>query len=258
MSFSSNLITNEFALNVAVGRYEGALISGRKYAYKASATTTAIDMWGRTHNLTYATTAETLYLWSDNVTDTAEIELHGLDGNYKYQRATIIANGTTPVAVPGSWLRVNDFNPSGAVSNIGNIFLSTNAGGVVVDTELRGFIALGTATDAGIGGMSHYTVPSGYWAMIKFYNRFAPPGSDVEFIAKYRKGNDPFAQADIGGAWGQVDMGYIPFPPTTDFKIMVRSDSGTINRSLSAAYSIYLIKEEYVNAEFMHPPVTQL
>jgi len=252
MSFSKDLITSDVAFNIAIGRFEGQIIKGRKFAISKEARSDAKDVWSLAYNLTYPSAAETLYAWSTDPSDTSVIELHGVTGDYTYQRASIALNGLTPVAFPGTWLRSFDIHNHDGPVNLGEIYVSPNAGGVVVPTEIRAHADAGLGDVGGASAMSHYTVPKGYVGLIKFYSRFAPNTADVEYYAYFRMPGGIFALSDLGGQTPQLDLNYLVFPAGTDFKVMVRSPS-TINRLLSIAYAVYLVKEEYYNEAGTRP-----
>lgn len=117
------------------------------------------------------TAAVSLEVVSNNVNDTAagtgceSVVIVGLDASYNSISATVQLNGTTPVAVPTQFFRINSVRgamvtPNTAVSqnNIGTITIRDAGGGTT-----RALITPGT----GLCKQSLFTVPAGFQLQIR-------------------------------------------------------------------------------------------
>jgi hypothetical protein len=88
------------------------------------------------------------------------VEVHGLDANWDSKFETVTLNGTTAVALTGTWMRINNIHvltagPGGVA--IGDITVQATGGGTVYNKIAAG------------GNMSlqgHFTVPDGKKAFI--------------------------------------------------------------------------------------------
>lgn len=133
------------------------------------ATTAAVpqDLWpGAAVQPLIAAAGVTLEVISTSVNDAAAgtgmqaIVIAGLDINYNPITATVNLNGTTAVAIPNTWLRINSArgtmvtpNPNTTQFNAGTISIRDTGAGTV-----RGIIPIGE----GIYSSTLYTVPAGF------------------------------------------------------------------------------------------------
>lgn len=184
---------------------------------------------------TFLSSAQSLEILSDSAQDAAAgtgartIRLELLDANYDTVIVTVSLNGTTPVAVIGSYLRVNDMRITGAVgsneTNVGNVTLRVSGGGTTQSYMLAG---------KGRAQQAIYTVPAGRTAFI-FHTKVGVIRArqcDVEVELQSRS---------FGGGWivrntiqassaGNVsDLSNPAFPPPffekTDIRFMVTNVS---------------------------------
>lgn len=84
-----------------------------------------------------------------------------LDGSYTPSSVTVSLNGTTPVAIPGSWLRINGAVIASAGSsrvNAGDVVIRVAGGGSIISTIPAGM---------GIQRQAIYTVPAGHTLAIR-------------------------------------------------------------------------------------------
>ena len=103
-------------------------------------------------------TAQSLYVLSDDVADTEEVEIQGLDASYNAITETVTLNGTTAVQTDVSFLRVYRMLYDHGGTNEGTITARTVSGtGTVVAQIDEGFAQT---------LMAVYTVPAGYTAYI--------------------------------------------------------------------------------------------
>lgn len=114
--------------------------------------------------------AITMEVASDSVNDTAAgtgaqlVEIHGLDASWDEINETVALNGTTPVALLNSYLRINNFHVMRA--GIGEVAAGTiklRATGVGVEYDR---ITPGNNVDL----QAHFTVPDKYMAFIHVVN----------------------------------------------------------------------------------------
>ena len=83
------------------------------------------------HSATYtvpANTGESLTLVSASASDTAvAVRVSGLDGDFKEHTETVILTGITPVAVPGTWTRVNELTVTSPAAPVGIVQIEGSA-----------------------------------------------------------------------------------------------------------------------------------
>jgi hypothetical protein len=99
-------LLDQFLMAVAAG-----LVTGhspiRKWGNNSAISTTEEDIWSAGGVYTFpSNTGESLEVVSAGA-DTAEITIEGLGKEFGAQKETVTLNGTTPVAIPGIWTRVN-------------------------------------------------------------------------------------------------------------------------------------------------------
>ena len=125
----------------------------------------------------FPTTAVSLEVLSDDADDDDQdtgawtVQVIGLDENWEPQTATITLNGTSAVAVPGSWIRVNRAKVLTAGSsgwNEGEITIRRSSGGatqaIIEATRNQTQVAL-------------HTVPAGYVGYIIGFNAQVDSGA---------------------------------------------------------------------------------
>ncbi len=157
--------------------YQGSVVTLRG---RSGALTTGITNLQELYNqITYNLLSNTYLVYavdcvSANAVDTAagtgaqQIEIAGLDGDYKFQTETVTLNGQTAVTSTSKWLRV--FSAQVVRAGSGGV----NAGNIVVYKSGQGGVVAGgippTLTSAwlrilanyGSGTSGLYTVPKGY------------------------------------------------------------------------------------------------
>lgn len=136
-----------------------------------------VDVWpapGDVRDYPFPSTAQSLEVVSDSVNDTAAgtgaqaVVVDGLDADFKAYATKEIAqlNGTTPVELSRTYVRINDFVVTTAGStkrNEGNISCRVAGGGSVL-----GYIPAAPSQPEGLGRTQHgtFSVPVGYTAVI--------------------------------------------------------------------------------------------
>jgi hypothetical protein len=249
-------VTNDFLLNVALGRYGGKIVEFKKFSKAISLKTTLSDIWTLPFIMTYATEGETLYISSTSTEDTAvEVSVMGLDENGYYKEQPITINGTTPVQLSGLWLRTFRIKNVNGTINVGEIYISTSSNvGIPADSTVRCHGIAGTpsiGTEPPIGGstfMSHFTVPKGYVALIIDYTTIQPGSADIDFVA-YARGKDKvFIPLDQTGGTLTRPFYKDLFDELTDFKIMAKASS-TLNRDVAISYKMLLVDRTLYNSD---------
>lgn len=159
--------TPEFFLDVGAGRLAWArrvLASGVNTDLDTASMPE--DVWAGGGLYPFPSAATTLEAVSSSANDTSAgtgmrtMIVQGLDANYAEIQESVTMNGTTPVALANSYLRLN----VAAVTSAGSG--KTNAGTVTI-RETGGGTTRGVM-EAGYGNMRQaiYTVPAGYTLMV--------------------------------------------------------------------------------------------
>jgi hypothetical protein len=127
------------------------------------------DVWSLGGLYVYNDTPVTLYASSTSGSDTVEIEVQGVDENWKLQTQTVTLTGQAQAAIPGTWLRAFRALNSDSTNLTGNVYIaeSDSLTGGVPDTtsKIKAFIDQRYQQST----MTQYTVPLGYTA---FFRRF--------------------------------------------------------------------------------------
>jgi hypothetical protein len=200
----------------------------------------------------YPTTAESWELVSDNAADintsgtgawTAVVT--ALDDNRNRVTQLVNLNGTTPVALTGTFLRpesVTIIRAGSAGYNVGTITLRVSGGGNVRDIVKP---TLGASSDC------HFTVPAGYTALLLQVFVLAGKGNDCSTLIQIRDGADP------NGAWitsgitpvyqNQVTyeiLARFPLAAGTDLRARGKMDTG--NGSATVILEILLAADDAI------------
>ncbi len=208
----------------------------------------------------WMTAATSLEVVSSSVQDvssgtgTASISINFLDANYVESNVTVSLNGTTPVAISGTWFRINlaliMTKGSGALAtravNIGDITIRDAGGGTT-----RAIIPAGR----GITRQCVYTIPAGYTGqIISLYIGFnRGTGGVTKFLTA-----STYVQTSTGIARIPLDIGCdgepyrhdgipgIIVPEKTDFALEIESVSSD-NSDVSGAFLGILVKNDILS-----------
>lgn len=132
-------------------------------------TTTPEDVVSFGGLYTFMDTVSALELVSSNTADSSagtgarSVTVFGLDGNYVEVNQTITLNGTTPVAIPTSLLRVNRLVITTAGSN------KTNVGDVTCRRTSDALVQRVMNAGFGVSRDAMYTVPAGHTLSVNQY-----------------------------------------------------------------------------------------
>jgi hypothetical protein len=249
--------TREWFLEVEQGNVAG-WSHNRKFGKNFSATTT-LAVISASGLYQTPTTAQSLEIVSSNANDTSAgtgartITIVGLNSSWVETSVTVTMNGTTPVAVTGTWMRIyrmyiettGTYGTSTASSQAGTITLRNSGAGVT-----WGLLSLDGTFGLGQSLIGSYTVPSGYTAYVyPNYISVESTKTITAYFFKRENANDvtiPYspirAQISlecIGGInplYNSRPLGI--FPAMTDIGWMAKTSTGTA--SISVSFDIYL------------------
>jgi len=184
-------ISVDYMLEIARGNVEGQALTA-KVGQKDDINTTFEDIWFGGGNLTYPVAAESWEIVSDNANDTSAgsgartITVTSLDTSYNAQAdVTVTLNGTTPVALTGTFFRMQGM----FIATAGGLDQASVATGkitlrVASAGATRGVIPAGSTGDFG----SHFTVPLGKTAIFIQSDLFAPKNEDMSVRTRFSIG----------------------------------------------------------------------
>lgn len=208
----------------------------------------------------WKTTAGALEVVSSSAQDSttgtgiATISLTLLDANYNESIVPVTLNGTTPVSIAGTWLRINagvaTTKGSGAaangVSNAGDILIRDSGAGTT-----RGIIQAGK----GILRQAVYTVPAGYTLQIISqyiaFNRGTGVGATRYLtVSNYIQTSTGVLRLPVdlscnGEAYRHDGVPGITLPEKTDYALQAISVSAD-NSDVTAAFLGILVKNDYL------------
>lgn len=242
-------VNKPFALAVAMGDLEG-YSSVNKFGHNLAATS-GDDIWGGggVYGF-YPTSGVTLDVKSSDANDAdadtgaRTVIIYGLDANWEEQTSdTIILNGLTEVAIPGTWIRISRLvvvTAGSTKTNEGNITVQcVGAVGGLADNTI------GIHVGAGDGQTQQaiYTIPAGKEGyFIKGYVGMADDDKNGE-VSEFQYLMRPNTNGD--GAWAvKGEMGIVnigaghwqyeygvpagPVPEKTDIRIRVSNTTATV------------------------------
>jgi len=181
-----------------------------------------------------AATPFSLEILSSSANDTSAgtgartVTVVGLDANWAVQTQVVSMNGTSVVALTGTWLRVN----SCVVTTTGSG--GTNAGNITLRLASAGAKQALIATGAGAAAMAIYTVPAGQTAYLRSWRATGSSVATVGIFARDNTGTAGFQLRDQVITPGQSSYG-IPLVFTQKTDIDVRATAVASNGSTVAA-----------------------
>ena len=237
------ILTNDFNLDIAKGTvYNKSHI--HKFGHNGDiAADVKEDVW--TAGGTYvfpSDSGESIECVSDNALDTGiSFTIQGLDENFESQMETVTLNGTTAVAVPGTWTRVFRAYTNDSTEVQGTVSVQAAGGGTVYAQVL----AAEQQTQ-----MAIYTIPAGYEGyLVSFYataNRKRTTGAaDVHLMV--RDFGKVFLEKEHLGLQvaGQSFIQYrfevpLKYKAKTDIKLAATPTTGGID--IAAGFDLILVK----------------
>ncbi len=247
----SSLRNTEFYLEVAKGNIPGHSIVN-KFGHNDAVSTGGEDVWegGGDYGF-FPTSAVSIDIKSSSSSDDGDpvgtgartVVIYGLDENWAEKTSeTITLNGTTEVAIAGTWMRVFRLvvlTAGSAGTNVGNITAQcVGAGGGLADNTVGIYVA----ADDGQTQHAIYTVPAGKSAyFLKGYVGMADDDKAGE-VARFKW----MARPNNGttGAWATKGQASVhsqgaawiyeygapsgPIPAKTDIKIRCHQTTATV------------------------------
>lgn len=150
-----------YELQVAKGQVVGASTVNKFGANPDVGSSAEETIWANGGNITWPAAAFTAYIVSSDAADTSAgtgartVTVSGLDADYKDKTVSVTLNGTSAVAISGTWLRINRafVTSSGTGGGAAGTITIQDVGATVVYANL----GLGNQTQ-----MAVYTVPAGH------------------------------------------------------------------------------------------------
>ena len=149
-----------------------------KYGFNPDINGTEETIWTHGGNIPWPDTAFTAYVVSSNSNDSGggtgsnTVQVEGLDADYNIKSVSVTLNGTTPVEVSGTWIRINRSFVTLAGTG------GTSAGTILIQSSNASVVY----ADLGAGNQTQiaaYTVPAGYTLYL----------DDVNFTAALSQSN---------------------------------------------------------------------
>lgn len=240
-------VQEPYELQVSKGQIAGATPL-YKFGFNPDINGTEETIWTQGGNVPWPTTAFTAYIVSDNAADNGTsttgaqtVQVEGLDADYNIKSVSVTLNGTTEVAISGTWIRINrafvTLSGTGGTA-AGTIHVQSSGGGVIYAT-----LGIGNQTQ-----MAAYTVPAGYTLYLDDVSFTAALGIlaknvTVKFVLR-NFGTNTFRTGIIETV--QSNSLLVPFP--YPFAILEKTDvecrafSDTTNVEVSASFQGVLIK----------------
>lgn len=202
----------------------------------------------------FPSSAQSLEVVSDSASDSSAgtgartLTLTLLDASYAPSTVTVTLDGLTPVAVPGTWLRINNMVVASAgsnLNNVGNVSLRIAGGGAILSYMVVGW---------GIQRQAIYTVPAGCTLGIRRFllsiNRTSAGtlNGHIEYGVRSPGGVLVFP-AGLGVSSGSdtdsVSRPSVPIPEKYDVFLRIVALS-TSNMNITAGFSGFLIDNAYL------------
>ena len=252
-----------FLLEVAKGSVPGHSYVN-KFGHNPSVTTATDpeDVWpdGGLYAF-YPTTAQSMEVVSSDDedggagTDTGALtmQVYGLDANWDLQEETVTLNGTTPVALSNTYIRM--FRAVVLTAGSAN----TNIGNITVRIVTVGTVAISILASDGQTQQAIYTIPNGKTGyFIKGYVGISKGGGATAYGAEFKwkaKANNGSNGAwatkgqieciTHGNSWWQYEYGIPagPLPEKTDIRIECYEVTGTLG--VVGGFDILLVDDGY-------------
>jgi len=110
---------------------------------------------------TYMATASTIYISSDDNTDTQTYDVQGLDENWAVQTVSVTLSGYTSVPLSGLWIRVfRAYNTSGT-NSAGEVYVADSSASTNGTPDVATTIKARVVQGNNQTNMAIYTVPAG-------------------------------------------------------------------------------------------------
>jgi len=239
--------TVPYELQVSQGQIAGAT-SFYKFGFNPDIDGTEETIWTQGGNVPWPIAAFTAYIVSDNAADNGTsttgaqtVQVEGLDADYNIKSVSVTLDGTTEVAISGTWIRINrafvTLSGAGGTS-AGTLHIQSSGGGVIYAD-----LSTGNQTQ-----MAVYTVPAGHTLYLDDVSFTAALGIQsknvtVKFVLR-NFGTNTFRTGIIETVQSNSLLVPFPYPFAIPEKTDVecRAFSDTTNVAVSASFQGVLIK----------------
>jgi hypothetical protein len=259
-----NPALNYIALQTTMGQIP-EFSSVPKFGFNPTvlALSTPATIWegGGVYTYDADSTAPIVSLASDNVADTQNISVWGLDINGTEVIQILTLTGTTRVALTTALWRVLGMHNDGTTNIVGNVFCYTGTGTVptIGDPEVRAVIIDGNNQTQ----MATYTIPAGkvgfihrgevgiQWAaatpLTSEYARFCYLSREFGKVFRIAK----TVSLATAGSSAYSDVRSFPdvIPAKTDIRLEVKEVS--VNMGVWGTFDFLIVDQEYFPTEFL-------
>lgn len=242
----------EPVINIGLETAKGSVIGHKrisKFGYNADIDTAAEeDVWTAGGTYTFPSdSGESIEAVSTSVADTLELTVEGLDANFDEQSILVTLTGTTPVAVSGTWTRINRaFNSNGTLY----------VGVITVENTANTLVYAEVPIADQQTNMMIWTVPRGFSAFIIDFaatmNKTGGASANAIFRLRMRQFGKIFRTAvRFGLLKGGASILAIPvsapglIPEKTDIKMSVSVDAN--DTDVSARLGIIYIENRLLD-----------
>jgi len=202
-----------------------------------------------TTDYTWPTTALAMSIVSTDANDAVAgtgvrtVTVYGLDANWAEQTVTVTMNGLTPVAITGTWLRINKIIATTAGSNEGAVgTITVSNGGTTYSCLVNGY-------NTSVAG--YYTIPTGYYGLLLQGAASAEAGKSVELDFYARPFSQLFRLAHhvhLYQNFYQYNFKAIQvLPPKSD--IILKAVSTAAGSEASASFDLLLVREDLISVQ---------
>ena len=179
--------------------------------------------------------AQTIYCLSSSGSDTAVLNIEGLDANYNELTESVTLTGTSAVTTTNAFLRV--FRMTYDADNAGDITARTvSASGAIVAQIDTGYAQT---------LMAVYTIPAGFTGYLVALDATIDSNKNAQLLMYHRLFGKPFRIAHIGETSGHYRYDFhapLRIPEKTDIDIRIDNVSGNDSR-VTANFDIVLIRD---------------
>jgi hypothetical protein len=197
----------------------------------------------------YDTVNTQLYAMSTSASDNLLIKVYGLkedvNGNWNETSCVVMLNGTNPVALSETFIRILRTENNNGTSLQGVVYISKSQSLPITDADinLRAKINIGEETTH----MAMFTVPSGYTAFIYRLYQGVRKNEDAVFNYQMRSFGKVFKSIGKASSYQsseQLIIGYERVYEKSD--IRVKCIASTNNTEASASFHMLLVENECI------------
>ncbi len=219
-----------------------------KYGFNPDINGTEETIWTHGGNIPWPDTAFTAYVVSSSSNDSGggtgsnTVQVEGLDADYNIKSVSVTLNGTTPVEVSGTWIRINRSFVTLAGTG------GTSAGTILIQNSDASVVY----ADLGAGNQTQlaaYTVPAGYTLYLDDVNFTAALSQSNKYVQVSLHtrafGSNVFRTRFINVIQSNQLISKYEYPQKFEAKtdMECRAFSNTTNNAIAASFQGVLIKD---------------